>query len=72
MTLFIGNVKDIKWNEHAFEKLVLPEDHKELILALTESQRANKNAFDDIIQGKGKPETHMPHSRILIEGQEWA
>ena len=54
MTLFIGNVREIKWSEHAFDKLVLPDDHKELILALTESQRSNKTAFDDIIRGKGK------------------
>ena len=50
----IGSVRDIKFNEHAFESLVLPEDNKELILALTESQAKNKESFDDIIQGKGK------------------
>ena len=47
-------VKDIKHNEGAFESLVLPSDHKELILALTESQIKNKETFDDVIQGKGK------------------
>ena len=45
---------EIKWNESAFESLVLPSDHKELILALTESQVKNKDSFDDVIQGKGK------------------
>ena len=50
----IGSVRDIKFNENAFESLVMPEDHKELILALTESQAKNKESFDDIIQGKGK------------------
>lgn len=54
LTLFIGSVKDIKYNEGAFDSLVLPSDHKELILALTESQVANKENFDDVIQGKGK------------------
>ena len=43
-------MKDIKWNEDAFYSLVLPEDHKELILALTESQVAHKETFDDVIQ----------------------
>ena len=47
-------MKDIQWNAGAFESLVLPEDHKELILALTESQIENKETFDDVIQGKGK------------------
>lgn len=50
----VHNVSEIKWNESAFESLVLPADHKELILALTESQVANKETFDDVIQGKGK------------------
>ena len=50
----INYVSEIKWNESAFESLVLPSDHKELILALTESQVQNKDSFDDVIQGKGK------------------
>ncbi|KAL8796535.1 MAG: hypothetical protein Q9195_001209 [Heterodermia aff. obscurata] len=50
----IDCVSDIKWNDSAFESLVLPNDHKELILALTESQVQNKDSFDDVIQGKGK------------------
>ena len=53
LTLFIESVQEIKWSEHAFSKLVLPEDQKELILALTESQRDNRNTFEDIVQGKG-------------------
>ena len=54
MTFSIENVKEMKWNDKAFDSLVLPEEHKDLILALTESQTANKNTFDDLIQGKGK------------------
>ncbi|KAL8819490.1 MAG: hypothetical protein Q9223_002078 [Gallowayella weberi] len=50
----ISSVGDIKWNDRAFESLVLPSDHKELILALTESQIVNKDTFDDVIQGKGR------------------
>lgn len=54
LTFSIGSVKDIRYNEGAFDSLVLPDDHKELILALTESQVAHKETFDDVIQGKGK------------------
>ena len=50
----IASVKDITFNDDAFESLVLPQDHKELILALTESQTKYKGSFDDVIQGKGK------------------
>ena len=54
LTFSIGSVSDIVYSENAFENLVLPEDHKELILALAESQIQHKNSFDDVIQGKGK------------------
>ncbi|KAG8532276.1 uncharacterized protein KY384_003917 [Bacidia gigantensis] len=50
----IASVRDINFSTGAFDSLVLPQDHKELILALTESQAANKETFDDVIQGKGK------------------
>ena len=50
----MGFVKDIKYNEGIFDGLILPQDHKILILALTKSQVANKEGFDDIIQGKRK------------------
>ena len=53
VTFSIDSVKEIRWNDGAFESLVLPQDHKELILALTESQRESKDNFDDVIQGKG-------------------
>ena len=54
LTFYIGSVLDIEYSEGAFESLVLPEDHKELILALAESQVHHKDSFDDVIQGKGK------------------
>ena len=54
LTFHIGSVSDIEYNESAFESLVLPQDHKELILALAESQVQNRDSFDDVIQGKGK------------------
>ena len=54
LTFYIGSVLDIEYNESAFESLVLPEEHKELILALAESQVQNRDSFDDVIQGKGK------------------
>ena len=54
LTFSINAIKDIKYNDGAFDSLVLPEDHKELVLALTESQALHKETFDDVIQGKGK------------------
>jgi hypothetical protein len=53
LDFFIEQVVEIKWNTDAFDKLVLPADQKELILAFSESQLAG-SSFDDIISGKGK------------------
>ena len=54
LTFYIDCVLDIEYSDSAFESLVLPSDHKELILALAESQVQHKDGFDDVIQGKGK------------------
>jgi hypothetical protein len=54
MEFFIDDVSDIEFNAAAFGSLVLPADHKDLVLAFAESQVKNKNNFDDVISGKGK------------------
>jgi hypothetical protein len=51
---FIDNIKDIEWNDYAFESLVAPADQKDIVLAFAESQIAHRENFDDIIVGKGK------------------
>ena len=47
-------LKEIEWSDNAFESLVLPGGHKELILAFAEGQLRCKDMFDDVIQGKGE------------------
>lgn len=57
LEFYIDGVKDIIWNERAFDSLVLPhaqQDLKQLILAFAESQSNHDGGFDDIIQGKGR------------------
>jgi len=53
LDFYVEQVDEITWNNNAFEKLVLPEDQKELILAFSESQLEG-TSFDDVISGKGK------------------
>ncbi|KAK3694192.1 ATPase [Podospora appendiculata] len=53
LDFFIEQVDEITWNTNAFDKLVLDEDQKELILAFSESQLEG-STFDDVISGKGK------------------
>ncbi|KAI1343240.1 ATPase [Xylariaceae sp. FL0016] len=53
LDFFVDQVGEITWNTNAFDRLVLPEDQKELILAFSESQLEG-STFDDVISGKGK------------------
>lgn len=50
----IAHIIDIQWNGNAFESLVLPPSHKELILSFVKGQIDHKDDFDDIIEGKGQ------------------
>ncbi|EOD43698.1 ATPase AAA+ type core [Neofusicoccum parvum] len=50
----IGGVKEIEWNEQAFDSLVAPPEQKDLILAFAQTQAMNKDSFDDVISGKGR------------------
>ncbi|KAJ6520232.1 P-loop containing nucleoside triphosphate hydrolase protein [Mycena sanguinolenta] len=53
--LFIENFSEISWNQVSFKRLVLPEDSKNLILALVSSHLgAEERRFNDIIKGKGR------------------
>ncbi|KAF1352803.1 P-loop containing nucleoside triphosphate hydrolase protein [Lizonia empirigonia] len=54
LNFFVNCVEDIVWQKDAFDKLVLPKNQKELILGFTESQRKNRDTFDDVIEGKGR------------------
>lgn len=46
-------IEEVRWNEAAFESLVLPRNHKRLMLSFVDSQIRNKGLFDDVIEGKG-------------------
>ena len=51
----LSGVRDIEWDEHAFEALVMPTNHKRIVKALVESHKFHAaKTIDDVIQGKGK------------------
>ncbi|KAF1985167.1 P-loop containing nucleoside triphosphate hydrolase protein [Aulographum hederae CBS 113979] len=54
MLFDIPCVKEIVWNDHAFDSLVAPAEQKDLILAFAQTQAKNRECFDDVIQGKGR------------------
>ena len=54
MYFFVDFIGEIKWNDDAFNTLVLPIDTKEMLMGFVESQVETQTTFDDVIQGKGK------------------
>lgn len=54
LNLFVNSVHDVAFNSRAFDSLVIPENQKELILGFTATQQGYRNAYDDVIEGKGR------------------
>lgn len=49
----MDRVKDISWNDNAFNSLVLPLSYKDLILLFIKGHHSGKHVFDNVIEGKG-------------------
>ncbi|OBT59840.1 hypothetical protein VE03_10655, partial [Pseudogymnoascus sp. 23342-1-I1] len=55
LELTVSSIKDITWNDNAYESLVMEKDRKDIITALVKSHKYHPaERIDDIIQGKGK------------------
>ena len=51
----VADITEVAYNDTAFDGLILPENQKKLISSLLERQdHQQDDAFDDLIQGKGK------------------
>ncbi|CAK7204706.1 hypothetical protein SEUCBS139899_007466 [Sporothrix eucalyptigena] len=51
----VSSVKEIQWNESAYQSLVLEPKTKDIVKALVESHKYHAaESIDDVIQGKGK------------------
>lgn len=51
----LSGIEEIKWNDEAFDSLVLPDRVKQNLKGLVSSHRFNAaKTIDDVIQGKGK------------------
>ena len=51
----LSGVREIEYNENAFDSLVLPPNQKSIVRALVESHKFHgAKAIDDVVQGKGK------------------
>ncbi|OJD34408.1 aaa family atpase [Diplodia corticola] len=55
MEFSLSGVRDIEWNEGAFDSLVLRQDQKSIVKALVSSHKFHAaQTIDDVVQGKGK------------------
>jgi ATPase family associated with various cellular activities (AAA) len=60
----LSGVRDIEWNEGAFESLVIPEDRKSIVKALVSAHKFNASrTIDDVVQGKGKGLVFVLHGK---------
>ncbi|KAH6660843.1 hypothetical protein BKA67DRAFT_510002 [Truncatella angustata] len=55
LELSVSGVKEISWNDSAYDSLVLEPKTKDIVRALVESHKYHAaESIDDVIQGKGK------------------
>ncbi|KAH7127593.1 P-loop containing nucleoside triphosphate hydrolase protein [Dactylonectria macrodidyma] len=52
--LCVSDIKDMVWNDEAFEKLVLPGGEKELAWTFVENKSQSNSEFDDFVPDKGR------------------
>lgn len=50
----LDRCSDVTWQNDAFQQLVLSQSRKSLVHSLVRQHKARKDAFDDVVQGKGK------------------
>ncbi|KAL8306341.1 hypothetical protein RB597_003119 [Gaeumannomyces tritici] len=50
----VEDIRDVAWNDDAFEKLVLPNNSKELAWAFVENKSLERSSFDDFVESKGR------------------
>jgi hypothetical protein len=51
--LLIDHIHDVSWNTQAYEKLLIPDDRKDLLLTFVQNHAKMGEVSQDIIAGKG-------------------
>ncbi|OJD32290.1 atpase aaa+ type core [Diplodia corticola] len=57
----VDKIEDVKFNDSAFDQLILPLDQKEMISSVVRVHSTRRVTFDDIISGKGKGIVFLLH-----------
>ena len=53
LRIMVDDLKDIQWDDQAFQNLALPQEDKDMILAFANSQIRHGESTKNVIQGKG-------------------
>jgi hypothetical protein len=59
--LAIDKIREVEFNTDAFEKLLLPQEQKDMIHSLVQVHTNKDLSFDDVIKGKGKGMVFLLH-----------
>ena len=70
----VSHVEDVDLNHKAFDRLLLPEDQKQMIHSLVQVHTHETSNFEDVIEGKGKSMIFLLHGdpgsgKTLTAGQ---
>ena len=57
----VDDLKPVRFREKAFRRLVIRDDYKRIIKAMVEAYRLEKPGYSDIVSGKGRGLTILPH-----------
>ena len=50
----IDDLKEVKFKEKAFKKVVIKDEHKQIVKAMVEAYTQEQPGFNDIVNGKGR------------------
>ena len=57
----IDDLKDVKFKEKAFKKVVIKDEYKQIVKAMVEAYTQEQPGFSDIVSGKGRGLTVLLH-----------
>lgn len=52
-TFHVDKIREVRWNDWAYENLVFPDETKDDLLLLVKNHGAMKKSSSDVIPGKG-------------------
>jgi hypothetical protein len=58
-TFHVDYIREVRWNDWAYERIVFSEDSKDLLLTLVKNHGQMRDIGSDIIPGKGMSKSNL-------------